>query len=84
MHIWNYNFIMKQKLLSINADQIDKMISLKWGKNATTPEQTSYASYSVIGQIFGIDGSSARRLILKWFQERNSKKIRTRKQAQLE
>ena len=41
------------------------MIILKWHRLPDCPDHPSYVSYSIIGKIFGIDGSSARRLILQ-------------------
>ena len=38
--------------------------------------------YSVIGKIFGIDGSSVRRLIIKRFDEMKKEKMMTRKRKQ--
>ena len=55
---------MKQKLRDITAEQIDSMINIKWGRKAVSPDETSFVSYAIIGKIFGIDGSSARRIIL--------------------
>ena len=34
------------------------MITIKWGKNARNSNQVSFVSYSVVGKIFGIDGTS--------------------------
>ena len=39
------------------------MILLKWRKNIKTLDEPSFVSYKVIGKLFGIDGSSVRRLI---------------------
>jgi hypothetical protein len=41
------------------------MIRIKWGKNASGSDNWSFAPYSVIGKLYGIDGSSVRRLVLK-------------------
>ena len=45
------------------------MIVLKWRKLVDSLEHPSFVSYSVIGKVFGIDGSSVRRLIIKRFSE---------------
>ena len=70
---------MNKKLLQITTEQIDSMITIKWGKHAKSPDEISYIPYAIIGKIFGIDGSSARRIILKRFKERNNRTIMTRK-----
>ena len=43
------------------------MIILKWHRMVYSPDLPSYVTYGTIGKIYGIDGSSARRLILKRF-----------------
>ena len=58
---------MKQKLLDITTDQIDQMIMIKWGKLVTNTNHTAYLYNAVIGKLFGIDGSSVRRLYIKRF-----------------
>jgi hypothetical protein len=58
---------MKQKLLQITPEQVDQMITIKWGKHAKDSSQVSFVSYSVVGKVFGIDGSSVRRMVLKRF-----------------
>ena len=60
---------MKQKVLDITNEQVDLMIRIKWGRGVRTANVWSHVSYQVIGKLFGIDGSSARRLILKRFDE---------------
>ena len=59
------------------------MILLKWHKRVTSPNHPSYVSYKVIGSIYGIDGSSVRRLILKRFGQLAAQVIQTRKQQKL-
>ena len=59
---------MKQKLLNITLLQIDTMILLKWHCMVDNPDTPSFVTYATIGKVFGIDGSSARRLILKRFE----------------
>ena len=49
------------------------MIIIKWGKLVSDPYQLSYISYTVLGKIYGIDGSTARRLVLKRMVELNKK-----------
>ena len=58
---------MRQKLLQITPEQVDQMIIIKWGKYAKDSNQVSFVSYSVVGKVFGIDGSSVRRMVLKRF-----------------
>ena len=60
-------FIMKQKLRDITTDQVDEMIMIKWGKPVTNSNHTAFVSNSIIGKIYGIDGSSVRRLYLSRF-----------------
>ena len=55
------------------------MIILKWRKLVDSVDHPSFVSYSVIGKIFGIDGSSVRRLIIKRFNEMKKEKMMTRK-----
>jgi hypothetical protein len=43
------------------------MIIIKWGKYAKDSNQVSFVSYSVVGKVFGIDGTSVRRMVLKRF-----------------
>ena len=56
------------------------MIIIKWGKNARDPNQPSFVPYSLVGKVFGIDGSSVRRIVLKRFQEINNRRPMTRRQ----
>ena len=55
------------------------MIILKWRKLVDSLDHPSFVSYSDIGKIFGIDGSSVRRLIIKRFNEMKKEKMMTRK-----
>ena len=55
------------------------MIVLKYRKLVDSPDHPAYVSNSTLGKIFGIDGSSVRRLYLKRFKELNSIKVLTRK-----
>ena len=72
---------MKQKLRDITTDQVDEMIMIKWGKPVTNSNHTAFVSNSIIGKIYGIDGSSVRRLYKKRFHDLANTKIITRKQA---
>ena len=56
---------MKQKLLQITDDQVDQMMRVKWGRLVDSLDYPSYLSFAVVGKVFGIDGSSVRRLILR-------------------
>ncbi len=58
---------MKQKLRDITSDQVDEMIKIKWGKLVTYSYHTAFVSNAVIGKIYGIDGSSVRRLYKQRF-----------------
>ena len=58
---------MKQKLRDITPDQVDEMILIKWGKPVTHPGHIAFVSNAIIGKIYGIDGSSVRRLYLSRF-----------------
>ena len=58
------------------------MIILKWRKLVDSLDHPSFVSYSVIGKVFGIDGSSVRRLIIKRFDEMKKEKMMTRKKKQ--
>ena len=60
---------MRQKVLQLSTEQVDQMIRIKWGGYRANNDQPSYIAYSVLGKIFGVDGSSARRLVLKRLQE---------------
>ena len=40
------------------------MILLKWGKMVDGPNHQAYLSNRIIGKVFGIDGSSIRRLYI--------------------
>ena len=44
------------------------MIILKWHRLVDNHNLPSYVSYATIGKLFGIDGSSVRRLVLNRFQ----------------
>ena len=45
------------------------MIQLKWHRMVDNPNLPSYVTYAAIGKVFGIDGSSVRRLVLNRFQQ---------------
>ena len=60
---------MKQKLLQITDDQVDQMMRVKWGRLVDSLDYPSYLSFAVVGKVFGIDGSSVRRLILRRFAD---------------
>lgn len=70
---------MKQKVRQITSDQVDQMIILKWHRRVADPSQRSFVSYATLGKVFDIDGSSARRLVLKRFQELKADKVKTRR-----
>jgi hypothetical protein len=57
------------------------MIKIKWGRLVNNHNYPSYVSNTIIGKIFGIDGSSVRRLYLKRFDEWNNRRSITRKQS---
>lgn len=56
------------------------MIILRYHKRVKSQEYPAFVTYHALGKVFGIDGSSVRRLILKRFREMNNEKIMTRKQ----
>ena len=70
---------MKQVLQTITSEDVDNMILLKWGKPVESPDNAAYLSNKVIGKMYGIDGSSVRRLYMKRFAELSIKSIATRK-----
>ena len=70
---------MKQKLLKITNEDVDNMIFIKWGKSVSSSNNPAFVSNAVIGKIFGIDGSSVRRLYMKRFEQLKEKSIMTRK-----
>ena len=45
------------------------MIQLKWHRMVDNSNLPSYVTYAAIGKVFGIDGSSVRRLVLNRFQQ---------------
>jgi len=55
------------------------MIILKYRRLVDSSDHTSYVPYSIIGKVFGIDGSSVRRLMLKRFDEMKKEMMMTRK-----
>ena len=55
------------------------MILLKWGKPVESPDNPAYLSNKVIGKMYGIDGSSIRRLYMTRFAELSVKSTATRK-----
>ena len=70
---------MKQKLLTITNEDVDNMILIKWGKPVSSSNNPAFVSNAVIGKIFGIDGSSVRRLYMKRFEQLKEQGIMTRK-----
>ena len=70
---------MKQILLKLTKEDIDNMILLKWGKPVTSIDNPAFLSNHIIGKIYGIDGSSVRRLYMKRFIELNDTSMYTRK-----
>ena len=55
------------------------MILLKWMKPVELPDHPAFISNAVIGKLYGIDGSSVRRLYMKRFAELKTKGVMTRK-----
>ena len=55
------------------------MIILKYHKLVDSLDHPSFVPLSVIGKVFGIDGSSVRRLMIKRFEEMKREKMMTRK-----
>ena len=60
-----YKLIMKQVLKTITSEDVDNMILLKWGNPVESPNNPAFLSNNVIGKVYGIDGSSVRRLYMK-------------------
>ena len=60
---------MKQKPSSIKTATIDQMILLKWHMRVTSPDHPSFVTNATLGKLYGVDGSSIRRLYLKRFQD---------------
>ena len=58
------------------------MIILKYHKLVDSQDHPSFVANSVLGKVFGIDGSSVRRLILKRFEKMKGEKMVTRKKKQ--
>lgn len=56
---------MKQKLIQMTKDEINQMIILKYHRLVDSQDHPSFVPNHVLGKVFGIDGSSVRRLILK-------------------
>ena len=60
---------MKQKLIDMTSERVEEMIMVKWGKLVHTPHEPSFVAYSAVGKIFGMDGSSVRRLVMHHFKD---------------
>jgi len=74
---------MKQQLHTLTTEDVDNMIMLKWGKPVKSPDYPAFLSNRIIGRIYGIDGSSVRRLYMKRFTELTDNSIVTRKKKKL-
>ena len=70
---------MKQILHKLSTKDVDNMILIKFGRSVTTANNPAFVSNAVIGKIFGIDGSSVRRLYMKRFEQLKEQGIMTRK-----
>jgi len=55
------------------------MIILKYHRLVDSQDYISFVPYSIIGKVFGIDGSSVRRLMLRRFEDMIKEKMMTRK-----
>ena len=55
------------------------MIILKYHKLVDSHDYPSFVANSVLGKVYGIDGSSVRRLILRRFEEMRREQMLTRK-----
>ena len=55
------------------------MIILKYHRLVDSQDHISFVPYSIIGKVFGIDGSSVRRLMLRRFEDMIKEKMMTRK-----
>ena len=44
------------------------MIKIRWHKLVSNPNLPAYVTYKTLGKVFGIDGSSVRRLIMNRFK----------------
>ena len=60
---------MKVKPSTISSATVDQMILMKWHKRVTSPDHPAFVSNSTLGKIYGVDGSSIRRLYLKRFKD---------------
>ena len=56
--------MVKKHLYQFKEEEIDQMIALKWHRHVENPHYPAYVSNAVIGKVFGIDGSSVRRLYM--------------------
>ena len=74
---------MEQILHTLTSLGVDNMILLKWMKPVDSPDIPAFISNHIIGKIYGIDGSSVRRLYIKRFAELKAKNIMTRKKKKL-
>lgn len=55
------------------------MILLRYHRLVTSLHHPAFVSYATLGKVYGIDGSSVRRLIIKRLKKLNSFGIKTRK-----
>ena len=65
--------------MDITTKEVDQMILIRYRMRAESPNQPSFVKYSVIGKVFGVDGSSVRRLILRRFLQMSQERMLTRK-----
>ena len=61
------------RVLDMTDEDVDQMIKIKWGRLVNNSNHTAFVSNAVIGKVFGIDGSSVRRLYMKRFEQLNIK-----------
>ena len=47
------------------------MILLRYHRKVTSLDNPAYVTYDILGRLYGIDGSSVRRLLIKRFKELN-------------
>ena len=52
----------------MTPEYVDEMIKIKWGKYVSHPDNPAYVSNAVLGKIYGVDGSSVRRLYMNRFK----------------
>ena len=75
---------MRQIVKHMTEKQVDQMVLLRYHQRVESPKHPAYVTYSTIGKVFGISGSSVRSLVLHRFQELANERIKTRWQSKLE